>query len=93
MHNFICGMHVIVGLTETAATTRSSLSLIYYTQSSLYLHIVYMYMYMSINTLDMLLSYARNTVRRKFLTGENIDEFDEFSAIRQYFPYQNFPFS
>ena len=25
--------------------------------------------------------------------GENIDKFDEFSAIRQYFPYQNFPFS
>ena len=23
--------------------------------------------------------------------GGNIDEFDEFSAIRQYFPYQNFP--
>ena len=23
---------------------------------------------------------------------ENIDEFDEFPAIRQYFPYQNFPF-
>ena len=33
------------------------------------------------------------TVRRKILTGENIDEFDEFPAIRQYFPYQNFPFS
>ena len=25
--------------------------------------------------------------------GENIDEFDEFPAIRQYFPYQNFLFS
>ena len=25
--------------------------------------------------------------------GENIDEFDEFPAIRQYFPYQNFTFS
>ena len=25
--------------------------------------------------------------------GENIDEFDKFPAIRQYFPYQNFPFS
>ena len=33
------------------------------------------------------------TVRCKFLMGENIDEFDEFPAIRQYFPYQNFPFS
>ena len=33
------------------------------------------------------------TVRRKTLTGENIDEFDEFPVIRQYFPYQNFPFS
>ena len=33
------------------------------------------------------------TVQRKILTGENIDEFDEFPAIRQYFPYQNFPFS
>ena len=32
-------------------------------------------------------------VRRKILTVENIDEFDKFSAIRQYFPYQNFPFS
>ena len=29
----------------------------------------------------------------QILTGENIDEFDEFPAIRQYFPYQNFPFS
>ena len=27
-------------------------------------------------------------VRRKFLAGGNIDEFDEFPAIRQYFPYQ-----
>ena len=25
--------------------------------------------------------------------GENIDEFDEFSTICQYFPYQNFTFS
>ena len=25
--------------------------------------------------------------------GENIDEFDEFLTIRQYFPYQNFTFS
>ena len=25
--------------------------------------------------------------------GENIDEFDKFLAICQYFPYQNFPFS
>ena len=32
-------------------------------------------------------------VRHKILTGENIDEFDKFPAIRQYFPYQNFPFS
>ena len=34
--------------------------------------------------------YKMNTVWRKFLTVENIDE---FPAIRQYFPYQNFPFS
>ena len=33
------------------------------------------------------------TVWRKILTRENIDEFDEFPAIRQYFPYQNFLFS
>ena len=32
-------------------------------------------------------------VRYKILMVENIDEFDEFSAICQYFPYQNFPFS
>ena len=32
-----------------------------------------------------------HTVRHKILTGENIDEFDEFPAIRQYFPYQDFP--
>ena len=32
------------------------------------------------------------TVWCKILTGENIDEFDEFLAIRQYFPYQHFPF-
>ena len=30
-----------------------------------------------------------NTVRRKILAGENIDEFDEFPAIRQYFPDQD----
>ena len=24
----------------------------------------------------------------QILTGENIDEFDEFPTIRQYFPYQ-----
>ena len=34
--------------------------------------------------------HDKNTVRRKILTGENIDE---FPAIRQYFPYQKFPFS
>ena len=33
-----------------------------------------------------------STVQHKILTGENIDEFDEFLAICQYFPYQNFPF-
>ena len=36
---------------------------------------------------------SKGTVWRKILTGENIDEFDEFPAIRQYFPYQNFSFS
>ena len=30
------------------------------------------------------------TVWRKILTVENIDEFDEFSAIRQYFPIKIF---
>ena len=30
------------------------------------------------------------TVWRKILTGENIDEFDEFLSIRQHFPHQNF---
>ena len=29
-------------------------------------------------------------MRRKFLTGENIDEFDEFPEIRQYFPIKIF---
>ena len=33
------------------------------------------------------------TIWREILTGENIDEFDKFSAIRQYFPYQTFPFN
>ena len=33
------------------------------------------------------------TVWRKILTGENIDEFDEFPTIHQYFSYQNFTFS
>jgi len=27
----------------------------------------------------------------QILTGENIDEFDEFLSIRQHFPHQNFP--
>ena len=30
------------------------------------------------------------TIWRKFLTVENIDEFDEFPAIRQYFPIKIF---
>jgi len=30
-------------------------------------------------------------VWRKFLTGRNIDKFDEFLSIQQHFPYQNFP--
>ena len=34
-----------------------------------------------------------NTIRRKILTGKNIDVFDEFPAICQYFPYPTFPFS
>ena len=33
------------------------------------------------------LAVKLHTIRRKILTVENIDEFDEFSAIRQYFPY------
>ena len=33
------------------------------------------------------------TVQCKILTGENIDEFDEFPTIHQYFSYQSFPFS
>ena len=37
------------------------------------------------------ISYS--TVLCKILMGENIDEFDEFPAICQYFPYQHFPFS
>ena len=38
-------------------------------------------------------SVSSVTIWRKILMGENIDEFDEFPAIRQYFPNQNFPFS
>jgi len=34
--------------------------------------------------------FSPNTVWRKILTGESIDEFDEFLSIRQHFPYQNF---
>ena len=34
-----------------------------------------------------------DSAQHKILTGENIDEFEEFSEIRQYFPYRNFPFS
>ena len=37
--------------------------------------------------------FQSHSVRRKILTWENIDEFDEFPAIHQYFPYQNFPFT
>jgi len=32
----------------------------------------------------------KTTVWHKILTGENIDEFDEFLSIRQHFPHQNF---
>ena len=37
------------------------------------------------------LSYI-HTVWRKILTGGNIEEFDKFPTICQYFPYQNFTF-
>ena len=43
-----------------------------------------------INALEWKIS---GTVWRKILKGENIDEFDEFPTIHQYFPYQNFTFS
>ena len=33
-----------------------------------------------------------DTVWHKILTGENIDKFDEFLDIRQYFPHQKFQF-
>ena len=39
------------------------------------------------------LATSLSTVWRKVLTAENIDEFDEFPTICQYFPYQNFTFS
>ena len=48
---------------------------------------------MSISGLFVITNQISITVRRKILTGENIDEFDEFPAICQYFPYQNFLFS
>ena len=34
-----------------------------------------------------------DTIQRKILMGESIDEFVKFPAVHQYFPYQNFPFS
>ena len=33
------------------------------------------------------------TSKYRMAQGENIDKFDKFSAICQYFSYQNFPFS
>ena len=35
----------------------------------------------------------QNTVWCKILIGENVDEFNKFPAIREYFSYQNFLFS
>ena len=43
--------------------------------------------------LDCMIHLGFHTVWRKILTGENINEFDEFPTICQYFPYQNFTFS
>ena len=45
------------------------------------------------NNLNIYHNYVANaliTVWCKILTVENIDEFDEFSAIRQYFPIKIF---
>ena len=39
---------------------------------------------------DTVVSYVDNTVWCKILMRENIDEFDKFPTIHQYFPYQNF---
>ena len=37
--------------------------------------------------------HACNYCTAQNFDGENIDEFDEFPAVRQYFPYQNFSLS
>jgi len=39
----------------------------------------------------MIQDIATTTVWHKILTGENIDEFDEFLSIHQHFTHQNFP--
>ena len=49
-----------------------------------FIHVKWVYKISKINII---------TVQRKTLMVENIDEFDEFPVIRQYFPYQNFPFN
>ena len=41
-------------------------------------------------TLKIYIPYTRTAQN---FDGGNIDEFDKFPAIRQYFPYQNFQFS
>ena len=45
-------------------------------------------MYVPVSSVILVPAY---TVWCKILMGENIDEFNEFSAICQYFPYHNFP--
>ena len=50
------------------------------------------YIHLSKNRAALLSKYGYYLTAQNF-NGENIDEFDEFPAIRQYFPYQNFPFS
>ena len=41
---------------------------------------------------DICNNYYIRTVRRKCLTGENFDEFNELKLPRQNFPYQYFTF-
>ena len=58
----------------------------------LYYHKAFVFIFLQ---LLMVKNFARRRKyhMRKILMGENIDEFDEFPAIRQYFSYQKFPFS
>ena len=97
--NLFINIAILCNILYVCYATWFNLTFPIYIYVSIYIYIriyIYIYIYIRIYKYKYYNVYRyiqMYTVRHKILTRENIDEFDKFSAICQYFPYQNFPFS